>query len=60
MFGRKKEEVTGCSRKLRHKEHFNLYSLPNIITIIKISQEMSAERKPFEALVLLFSPDFNS
>jgi hypothetical protein len=46
--------------KIRHKEHFNLYSLPNIIIVIKIRQEIPAERKCFGTLNLFLSIDLNS
>jgi hypothetical protein len=35
IFGPKRDEVTGDWRKLRNEEHHNLYSLPNIIRMIK-------------------------
>jgi hypothetical protein len=35
IFGHKKEEVTGEWRKLHNEVHHNLYSPPNIITMIK-------------------------
>jgi hypothetical protein len=34
IFRRKRDEVTGCWRKV-HNEFHNLYSLPNIIGMIK-------------------------
>jgi hypothetical protein len=35
IFGSKKDEVMGDWRKLHNKELHNLYSLPNIIRMIK-------------------------
>jgi hypothetical protein len=35
IFGPKRDEVTGHWRKLHNKELHNLYSSPNIITMIK-------------------------
>jgi hypothetical protein len=35
IFGSKKDEVTGDWRKLHNEELHNLYSLPNIIRMIK-------------------------
>jgi hypothetical protein len=35
IFGRKRDKVTGDWRKLHNEELHNLYSLPNIIRIIK-------------------------
>jgi len=35
IFGPKREEVTGEWRKLHNKELNNLYSLPNIVRVIK-------------------------
>ena len=36
MFGLKRDEVTGEWRKLHHEELTDLYSLPNIIQVIKL------------------------
>jgi hypothetical protein len=35
MFGPRREEVTAGWRKLHNEELHNLYSMPNIITMIK-------------------------
>jgi hypothetical protein len=35
IFGLKRDEVTGDCRKLHNEELHNLYSLPNIIRMIK-------------------------
>jgi hypothetical protein len=35
IFGPKRDHVTGYSRKLHNEELHNLYSLPNIIGMIK-------------------------
>jgi len=35
MFGPKRDEITGEWRKLYHEELNDLYSLPNIIRVIK-------------------------
>jgi hypothetical protein len=35
IFGPKRDEVTGCWRKLHNEELHNLYSSPSIIRIIK-------------------------
>jgi hypothetical protein len=35
IYGLKRDEVTGDWRKFRNEEHDNLYSSPNIITMIK-------------------------
>jgi hypothetical protein len=35
IFGPRRDEVTGDWRKLRNEELHNLYSSPNIITMIK-------------------------
>jgi hypothetical protein len=35
MFGPKRDEVTGCWRKLHNVELHNLYSSPSIIRMIK-------------------------
>jgi hypothetical protein len=35
IFGPKRDEVTGDWRKLQNEERHNLYSLPNIIRMIK-------------------------
>jgi hypothetical protein len=35
IFGPKRDEVTGEWRKLHNEELYNLYSLPNIIWVIK-------------------------
>jgi hypothetical protein len=35
MFRPNREEVTGCGRKLHNEELNNLYSLPNIVWVIK-------------------------
>jgi hypothetical protein len=35
IFGPKRDEVLGGLRKLHNKEHHNLYSSTNIITLIK-------------------------
>jgi hypothetical protein len=35
IFGSKREELTGGWRKLHHEELHDLYSSPNIITVIK-------------------------
>jgi hypothetical protein len=35
IFGLKRNEVIGGSRKLHDEEHHNLYSLPSIIRIMK-------------------------
>jgi hypothetical protein len=35
MFGPKREEVVGGSRKLHHEELHNLYSSPHIVITIK-------------------------
>jgi hypothetical protein len=40
VFGPKSEEVTGGRRKLHNKERLNLYSLPNIIRVIKSEAEI--------------------
>jgi hypothetical protein len=37
LFGRKRDGVTGGWRKLHNEELHNLYSLPNIIRIIKVT-----------------------
>jgi hypothetical protein len=36
IFGPKRDEVTGDCRKLHNEELHNLYSLPNIIRMIKL------------------------
>jgi hypothetical protein len=36
IFGPKRDEVTGCLRKLRNEELHNLYSTPSIIRMIKL------------------------
>ena len=35
VFGTKKDEVTGEWRKLHNEELSNLYSLPNIVRVVK-------------------------
>jgi hypothetical protein len=35
IFGRKREEVAGDWRRLHNEELHNLYTSPNIITVIK-------------------------
>jgi hypothetical protein len=35
IFGPKKDEVTGCWRRLHNEELHNLYSSPSIISMIK-------------------------
>jgi hypothetical protein len=35
VFGHKREDVTGIWRKLLHEEFHNLYTSPDIITMIK-------------------------
>jgi len=35
VFGTKMDEVTGEWRKLHKKEHRDLYSLPNIVRVVK-------------------------
>jgi hypothetical protein len=35
VFGPKRDEVTGEWRKLRHEEFNDLYSLPNIVRVVK-------------------------
>jgi hypothetical protein len=35
VFGSKRDEVTGESRKLRNEELNDLYSLPNIVRVVK-------------------------
>ena len=35
IFGSKRDEVTGESRKLHNKDLYDLYSSPNIIQVIK-------------------------
>jgi hypothetical protein len=44
IFGLKRDEVTGGWRKLHNEELRNLYSLPNIIVIIKIRRMRRAGR----------------
>jgi hypothetical protein len=36
VFGSKRDEVTGDWRKLHNEELHNLYSLPNIVRMIKL------------------------
>jgi hypothetical protein len=43
MFGPKREEVTECWKNLHNEELHNLYSLPDIITVIG-SRQMGWER----------------
>ena len=35
VFGPKRDEVTGEWRKLHNEEHSDLYSLPNIVRVVK-------------------------
>jgi hypothetical protein len=35
IFGPRKEEVTGCSRKLHNEELHKLYQLPNTIIMVR-------------------------
>jgi hypothetical protein len=35
VFGRKRDEVTGKWRKLHNEELWDLYSLPNIVRVVK-------------------------
>jgi hypothetical protein len=35
MFGLKRDELIGGWRKLHNEEHYNLYSSPNIVRVIK-------------------------
>ena len=40
IFGPKRDEVTGEWRKLHNNELYALYSLPNIVRVIKLRSEM--------------------
>jgi hypothetical protein len=59
IFGPKRDEVTGDWRKLHNEELHNLYSSPNIITMIKSRRikwaahvaRMRAERNSYRILV---------
>jgi hypothetical protein len=35
LFGQKRDEVTGCWRKLHNEELSDLYSLPSVIKVMK-------------------------
>ena len=35
VFGPKRDKVTGDRRKLHNEEHSDLYSLPNIVRVVK-------------------------
>jgi hypothetical protein len=39
IFGPKRDEVTGDWRKLRIEELHNLYSSPNIVSVIKVKED---------------------
>jgi hypothetical protein len=43
IFGPKEDEVTGQWRRLHNKELYYVYSLPNVIPVIKSSRIGSAE-----------------
>jgi hypothetical protein len=58
IFGPKRDEVTGGWRKLHNEELHNLYSSPNIITIIKSRKRwtghvarLGAKRNTYRILV---------
>jgi hypothetical protein len=59
IFGPKRDEVTGDWRKLHNEEFHNLYSLPNIIRMIKSRRmrwtghvtQMGAKRTSYRILV---------
>jgi hypothetical protein len=59
IFGSRRDEVTGDWRKLHNEELHNLYSSPNIITVIKSRRmrwaghvaRMGAKRNAYRILV---------
>jgi hypothetical protein len=51
IFGPKRDEVTGDCRKLHNQDHLNLYSLTNIISIIKSRRIRWAEHVVWQPLV---------